>query len=247
MTAEAEYLQALTTSKLSSARRRRRHARTSAASMAMAAKRKLELLGMEDADIGAIKAPDPDRLDARADQRHGGRRTRRCAARRSIPATCCTTLGTLDRRLDHRRHLRRRSRARARRPGTRSGDDRLSRRSLQGRRSRASVPNVDPTTHTAADSLRGAKSRAASSNRRCSRGCEIVTSAGDALVVPQDALVFDTDAYYAFVDVGGGRLERRKVAIASWNGKGFARVVSGLTAGERVVAARIASGQCAVA
>ena len=33
---------------------------------------------------------------------------------------------------------------------------------------------------------------------------KIVTSAGDAIVVPQEALVFDTDKYYAFVNAVGG-------------------------------------------
>jgi hypothetical protein len=35
--------------------------------------------------------------------------------------------------------------------------------------------------------------------------------------------------------LGGGRLERRKVAIASWNQRGYARVISGLRAGDQVV------------
>jgi len=64
---------------------------------------------------------------------------------------------------------------------------------------------------------------------------KIVTQPGYALVVPQKALVFETDAYYAFVQVARGRFERRKVAISSWNEKGYARVVSGLKAGQEVV------------
>ena len=52
MTAEAEYLQALTTSKCQSAFLGAGH-RDLAASMATAAKRKLELLGMEDSDIAS--------------------------------------------------------------------------------------------------------------------------------------------------------------------------------------------------
>ena len=39
----------------------------------------------------------------------------------------------------------------------------------------------------------------------------IVTRPGAALVVPQEALVFDTNAYFAFVDVGPDAVERRKV------------------------------------
>ncbi|MGH7879063.1 MAG: hypothetical protein ACREQD_06155, partial [Candidatus Binataceae bacterium] len=43
--------------------------------------------------------------------------------------------------------------------------------------------------------------------------------------------------YYAYVDQGGGRFERRAVAIASWRQAGLVRVTGGLRAGERVVAA----------
>jgi multidrug efflux pump subunit AcrA (membrane-fusion protein) len=65
----------------------------------------------------------------------------------------------------------------------------------------------------------------------------IVTRPGDALVVPQEAVVFDTNDYFVFVDLGGGHFERRKVTIGSWKEQGFARVLSGLSAGEHVVAA----------
>jgi multidrug efflux pump subunit AcrA (membrane-fusion protein) len=64
---------------------------------------------------------------------------------------------------------------------------------------------------------------------------KITVRPGQALVVPQEALVFDTDSYYAFVLVGGDRVERRKVTIGSWSEKGEARIVSGLNAGDRVV------------
>ena len=49
-----------------------------------------------------------------------------------------------------------------------------------------------------------------------------------------DALVFDIDNYYAFVEVSPGLFEHRKVAIASWSRAGYARIVSGLKAGDRV-------------
>jgi len=64
----------------------------------------------------------------------------------------------------------------------------------------------------------------------------IVTRPGAALVVPQAALVFDGNAYYAFVQTGANTVERRKVEIGSWNEHGYARVVSGLKSGERVIA-----------
>jgi multidrug efflux pump subunit AcrA (membrane-fusion protein) len=65
----------------------------------------------------------------------------------------------------------------------------------------------------------------------------IVTLPGMALVVPQQALVFDTDSYFAYVRVGPDAVARRKVAIASWNEKGYARVVSGLSSGDTVIVA----------
>jgi membrane fusion protein, copper/silver efflux system len=64
----------------------------------------------------------------------------------------------------------------------------------------------------------------------------IVTRPGAALVVPQTALVFDGNAYYAFVQTGANTVERRSVQIAAWNDQGYARVVSGLKSGERIIA-----------
>ena len=130
MTAEAEYLQALTTSKVSQG--------TGidggvdmAASMASAAKRKLELLGMEEGDINALKAPSPS-IWMRAPI--SGTVVKNQALRGAAinPGDVLYMLGTLDPSLDHRRSLRSRSRARARRPGTRSGRYRVSRSGLQG-------------------------------------------------------------------------------------------------------------------
>lgn len=66
---------------------------------------------------------------------------------------------------------------------------------------------------------------------------KIVVLPGKAVVVPLDALVFETDTYFAYVAAGNDRLKRRKVAIASWSQRGFARVVSGLSPGDRVVTA----------
>ena len=63
----------------------------------------------------------------------------------------------------------------------------------------------------------------------------IATSTGEALVVPQESLVFETDSYYTFVEVEPDKITRKKVTIASWNESGYARVVDGLTGGERVI------------
>ena len=63
----------------------------------------------------------------------------------------------------------------------------------------------------------------------------IVTRPGTALVVPQQALVFDGDSYYAFVPVAADRVERRKVEVGSWNDHGYARILSGIKPGEQVI------------
>ncbi len=63
----------------------------------------------------------------------------------------------------------------------------------------------------------------------------IVTRPGSALVVPEEAVVFDDDAYYAFVKTGSHQFERRKVQISSWNDQGYARILSGLNVGENVM------------
>lgn len=64
---------------------------------------------------------------------------------------------------------------------------------------------------------------------------KIVVLPGTAIIVPLDALVFETDSYFAYVAAGSGRFQRRKVLIASWSQRGFARVISGLGPGDRVV------------
>jgi membrane fusion protein, copper/silver efflux system len=95
-------------------------------------------------------------------------------------------------------------------------------------------PNIDPNTHTA--QIRCAVNNPGSRLKpQMLAQVRIVVHPGTALVAPLDALVFETDAYFAYVDIGGGCLERRKVVIASWNQHGYARVVSGLKAGDNVV------------
>ncbi len=63
----------------------------------------------------------------------------------------------------------------------------------------------------------------------------VITRPGTALMVSQQALVFDDDNYYAIVLTGSDRVERRTVTIAGWNEHGYARVISGLKPGDRVI------------
>lgn len=95
-------------------------------------------------------------------------------------------------------------------------------------------PAVDPNTHTLQIRCQvdnpGAKLRP-----RMLAQVRIAVMRGTTLLVPRDALVFETDSYFAFVDVGGGRFERRTVVIGPWDQPGYARVITGLTPGDQVV------------
>ena len=95
-------------------------------------------------------------------------------------------------------------------------------------------PTIDPATHTA--QLRcQVPNRSRALKPQMLVRVRIDTSTGETLVVPQEALVFETDGYYAFVEVGPNKITRRKVAIASWNEGGYARILDGLQGGERVI------------
>jgi Cu(I)/Ag(I) efflux system membrane fusion protein len=231
MTAEAEYLQAQTTSKVT------RSAAVDgavdmAASMADASRRKLLLLGMEPRDIAALRTPSPT-IWMRAPI--SGIVVKNQAVRGTAinPGDQLYQLGTLDPiwitadlyEIDMSRvHDGQ---------GLEATTPAFPGEVFKGVIARIS-PNVDPTTHALLircavpnPDLRLKPQMMAS--------IQVITSTGDALIVPREALVFDTDKYYAFVQVGADRLERRPVAIAPWNQEGFARVVSGLQQGDRVV------------
>jgi len=93
-------------------------------------------------------------------------------------------------------------------------------------------PSFDPNTHTL--QLRCAVGNPGSRLKpQMLARVRIVTKPGLALVIPQSALVFDDDAYYAFIVAGRDTIERRRVEVADWNEHGYARVVSGLNPGER--------------
>jgi RND family efflux transporter MFP subunit len=95
-------------------------------------------------------------------------------------------------------------------------------------------PSLDPNTHTL--QLRCAVMNPGSRLKpQMLARVRLVTRPGGALLVPQKALVFDIDSYYAYVLIAPDRIERRKVTIASWNERGYARIVSGLGLGEQVI------------
>jgi membrane fusion protein, copper/silver efflux system len=95
-------------------------------------------------------------------------------------------------------------------------------------------PGVDPNTHTV--QIRCAvKNPGLRLKPQMLAVVKIVVRPGQALVVPLDALVFETDAYIAYVDTGHGRIEQRKVVIGSWGQAGYGRVIAGLDPGDRVI------------
>jgi Cu(I)/Ag(I) efflux system membrane fusion protein len=232
MTAEAEFIQALTTSKLSTPPKLGADGANLAGALVSAARRKLELLGMEGSDIDALKGPRPT-IWMRAPM--SGTVVKKNAVRGSQvnPGDVLYMLGTLN---DvwitadiYEDELARVSVGQELQAVTTAFPTEI----FRGRVARIS-PGIDLSTHTAEIRCEvenpGLRLRPDMLAR-----VKILTRPGRALMVSQDALVFETNAYYAFVDVGKNRLERRKVAIASWTEHGYARVISGLSAGERVV------------
>jgi Cu(I)/Ag(I) efflux system membrane fusion protein len=95
-------------------------------------------------------------------------------------------------------------------------------------------PTIDPNAHTAQIKCELQNPGLKLKPQMLAR-VHIITRPGGALVVPQEALVFDGNAYYAFVETTPNRVERRAVQIRSWNEQGYARIVSGLKAGERAM------------
>ena len=93
-------------------------------------------------------------------------------------------------------------------------------------------PSFDPNTHTV--QLRcEIKNPGSRLKPQMLARVRIATSSGSALVIPQSALVFDENAYYVFILVAEDTVERRRVEIADWNERGYARVTSGINPGER--------------
>ena len=231
MTAESEYLQAHESSKLIAAPGVGGSS-DFAGSLSLAAKRKLQFLGMSDADIAAIKAPDPTVwMRAPISGTVVENKAQRGAA--VNPGDELFSLGTLN---DvwitgdiYEDDLSRVHVGQDLSAVTTAFPDEV----FKGVIARIS-PNVDPTTHTLQIRCQ-VKNPGGKLKPQMLAKVTIVTRPGEALVIPQDALVFDIDAYYAFVEVSPGTFEHRKVMIASWSRAGYARIVSGLKAGDRVV------------
>ncbi len=231
MLGEAEYLQAQTTARMS--------VKSSipgsidlAQSMLLAARRKLELLGMSDADIDAIKTTAPT-IWMRAPVSGTVVQNKAVIGSAVNPGDVLYQLGTLDRvwlnadiyevdlaRVKVGQHLE---------ATTTAFPDQI----FKGEIARVS-PNIDPNAHTAQIRCEIKNPDLKLKPQMLAR-VKIITNPGSALVVPQQALVFDGDSYCAFVEVAPGSVERRQVEIGSWNEHGYARILSGIKAGERVI------------
>ncbi len=224
MTAEAEYLQAENLA-------RSPDLAGTSAWMAKAAKRKLELLGMDDADITELKNPSPD-VWIRAPL--GGIVLQEQAVRGAAinPGDALYQVGTLNKvwltadvyedeigRIATGEELA-------------AVTDAYPGMIFRGQISRVS-PDIDAGTHT--EQIRcevdnpGLKLKPGMLAR-----VNIAVKPTWAVVVPQKALVFDDDSFYAFVETKPGFFERRAVQVAQWNERGYARVVSGLKSGEKI-------------
>ncbi|MGD0289409.1 MAG: efflux RND transporter periplasmic adaptor subunit [Candidatus Binataceae bacterium] len=239
MTAEAEYLQAQTTAKLSAVPAFATSATVAggenlSAAMVSAARRKLGLLGMDEADIAAIRAPNPT-IWMRAPISGTVIENKAVRGAAVNPGDVLYSLGTLNdvwivaniyeddlARVHPGQHLE---------AVTTAYPDQV----FSGFISRVS-PGVDPNTHTLQIRCEVKNPQAQLKPDMLAR-VRIITNRGSALVVPMESLVFDTNDYYVYVDLGGGRYDRRRVEIGSWKEQSLARVLSGLRAGERVVAA----------
>ncbi len=238
MTAEAEYLEARATSKISvnsGADALGGPGGASgelAASMVSAAKRKLELLGMEDADIGALTAPTPS-VWMRAPISGTVLQNQAVRGSEVSPGDVLYVLGTLD-PIWITADIYEVDLARVHVGQSLSAiTTAFPNEAFAGVISHVS-PDIDPDTHTMQLRCEVRNPGGRLKPQMLAR-IRIVTQPGYALVVPQAALIFETDSYFAYVDTGGGMLERRQVAIASWSEGGDARVLSGLKAGDRVV------------
>ena len=229
MTAEAEYMQARASAPAlaGGGSDNAQFAR----SMVEAARRKLELLGIEPDQIARIKTAAPV-FTMRAPI--SGNVVQNQALRGSAvnPGDILYSLGTLD---DvwitgdiYEDDLARVHVGQQLSAVTTAYPDEV----FHGRIARIS-PNVDPGTHTLQIRCE-VRNPGFELKPQMLAQVKIEVRPGRVLVVPLDALVFETDSYFAYVDAGDNRVERRKVVIGSWSQRGYARVVSGLKPGERV-------------
>ena len=230
MTAEAEYLQAKATSASMSQASPNNDA--FARSMLEAATRKLELLGIEPAQIAAIKTAAPNFV---MHAPISGNVVQNQALRGSAvnPGDVLYSLGTLE---DvwitadiYEDDLARVHVGQELAAVTTAYPDEV----FHGTIARIS-PNVDPNSHVVEIRCQVRNPNFKLKPQMLAR-VKIVVRPGQALVLPLGALVFESENYFVYVDSGTHLLERRMVHIGTWNQAEYARIISGLNPGDRVV------------
>lgn len=231
MLAEEEYLQAKANAGLGGAF-------TDVSRMMFdAAKRKLLLLGMQDSDIAAISSPTTT-VWMRAPTNGTVFQNQAVIGANVNVGDALYQLGSIDRvwiTADiYEVDLARVKTGQRLEAVTETFPDEV----FQGEISRIS-PVIDPSAHTAQIKCEVDNPGLKLKPQMLAK-VKIVTRPGSALVVPQQALVYDGDGYYAFVEAEPGLFLRTKVGVSTWNDKGVARVVSGLKAGQRVGAESLA-------
>ena len=95
-------------------------------------------------------------------------------------------------------------------------------------------PALDPNIHTLQLRCQVANPGSLLKPQMLAR-VRIATSPRLALVIPQSALVFDDNAYFAFILAGADRVERRQVQIGDWSEPGYFRVLSGIKPSDRLL------------
>jgi Cu(I)/Ag(I) efflux system membrane fusion protein len=226
MLAEEEYVQATKSQKLGGG------FEDVADMMFTAAKRKLMLLGMSESDIVAISSPSTN-IWMRAPMSGTILQNQAVIGANVNVGDTLYQLGTLDRvwitadiyevdlaRVQVGQELE-------------AVTETFPNEVFKGKISRIS-PTIDPSKQTAQIKCEVENPGLKLKPQMLAR-VKIITKPGTALVVPQQALVYDGDAYYAFVETEPRLFQRRAVQIGSWNKEGYTRVLSGLKAGERIM------------
>jgi len=95
-------------------------------------------------------------------------------------------------------------------------------------------PNIDPNTHTLQVRCQ-VNNPGLRLKPQMLATMKIMVRPGQALIVPLESVIFETENYFVYVALGDNRFERREVVIGSWSQQGYARVISGLDPGDRVV------------
>ncbi|HBZ71144.1 MAG TPA: hypothetical protein DEP35_15995 [Deltaproteobacteria bacterium] len=231
MTAEAEYLQAKATA--SSIGNASPEEQEFARSLLEAARRKLDLLGIEAQQIAAIQAAAPNFV---MHAPISGNIVQSQALRGSAvnPGDVLYSLGTLE---DvwvtadlYEDDVARVAVGQPLEAITTAYPDEV----FRGTIARIS-PNVDPNTHTVQIRCEIQNPGFRLKPQMLAR-VKIVVRPGQALVVPLSSLVFESDSYFVYINTIGQLIERRKVGVGSWNQEGYARVISGVSPGDRIVA-----------